>query len=135
VLGDVLARDAWSSVPQVRPGHGDPSGGDPGGGDAPTALALHATSPLRADDVQQWLDAAVAEHGPRLLRLHAVLQVIDGDAERPETVRCWGVRTFATSEVMSGGDLRMPAAGSRVVLVGEGLDHRELTETFPGSAG
>lgn len=89
----------------------------PSGDDAQVStVAIHLDGALDADLLLDWLDRMVCHHGPDMLRLQAVFQV-EG---RPTRRVCSGVRTC-----IGWGDEAAPAragCGSRVVLVGRGLD-------------
>ena len=122
-LDELVDIDAWHGAPSVGRVPAEPSPLLPP--DAPRTIACSSAHPLDADLIDEWLDALIAEHATRLLRLQGAVRV--PGSERHSCF--YGIRSYAMNHTHPG-DAGLPAAASSVVVIGRGLPAEELQASF-----
>ena len=107
-------------------GHGHAHGGV-------GSFSLQHEAPIALADIEAFLDLLRDRQGPKLLRMKAVVRLCEDDA-RPLVLH--GVRTYLHPPVRLPAWPPGVARGSRLVLIGDGLDEtlvRDLFAAFTGT--
>ncbi|WP_427025730.1 CobW family GTP-binding protein [Aureimonas ureilytica] len=96
------------------------------------SFALTHTPPIASGDLEAFLDLLFLRQGERLLRMKAVVRLREDEAH-PLVLH--GVRTYLHPPVRLPAWPEGEAPGSRLVLIGDGLDERLVRDLFAAFTG